>query len=135
VAIDPEDDALLWGGETDPTHIDAPPVDRPVDDTEFDEPGMSAALLVTLGVFAGIFLLYIVGWIIAVQRTITPSTNLFFAFMYQLGEILAIAAPATWFVGVLVLARESRAGVRILLLLLGIVLLAPWPFIVGLGAR
>ena len=134
MAVDPDDEALSWGTESDPTHVDAPVADHPADDTERGEPGMSSALLVTLGVFGGVFLLFIVGWIIAVQRTTAPSTNLFFAFMYQLRGILAIVAPAAWFVGVLVLARERRAGVRILWLLLGLVLLAPYPFIIGPGA-
>lgn len=134
MAVDPDDEALSWGTESDPTHVDAAVVDHPVGGTERGEPGMSSALLVTFGVFGGIFLLFIVGWIITVQRSSAPSSNLFFAFMYQLRGILAILAPAAWFVGVLVLARERRAGVRILWLLFGVVLLAPWPFIVGPGA-
>ena len=134
MAIDADDEALSWGGETDPTHVDAPVVDGPADRADLDEPGMSSALLVTLGVFGGVFLLFTVGWIIGVQRTPVLSTNLFFAFMYQLREILAIAAPAAWFAGVFIFARERRAGVRILWLTLGVVLLAPWPFILGLGA-
>jgi hypothetical protein len=134
MAADPDDEALTWGSETDPTHVDAP-ADVPPAGEDHGEPGLSSALLVVLGVFGGVFLLYVVGWIIAVQRTAVPSANLFFAFMYQLGEILAIAAPAAWFLGVLVLARERRAGARILWLLLGVVLLAPWPFILGLGAK
>jgi hypothetical protein len=134
MATDPHEEGLTWGSENDPTHVDAPVVEHPADDTEPGEPGMGSALLVTLGVFGGVFLLFTVGWIIGVQRSTVPATNLFFAFMYRLGQILAIAAPAAWFVGVLVLARERRAGVRILCLLLGVVLLAPWPFILGLGA-
>lgn len=134
MAADPDDEALSWGIENDPTHVDARVVAHPSDDAKLDEPGMSSALLVTLGVFGGIFLLFVVGWIITVQRHTVPSPNLFFAFMYQLRGILAIVAPAAWFLGVLILARERRAGVRILLLLLGVVLLAPWPFIVAPGA-
>jgi len=134
MAVDPDDEGLSWGTENDPTHVDAPVADHPADDAERGEPGMNSALLVTLGVFGGVFLLFIVGWLIAVQRTTAPSANLFFAFMYQLRGILAIVAPAAWFVGVLVLARERRAGARILWLVLGVILLAPWPFIVGPGA-
>jgi hypothetical protein len=134
MAADSYEEGLSWGSENDPTHVEAPVVEHAADGTEPDEPGMGSALLVTLGVFGGVFLLFTVGWIIGVQRSTVPSTGLFFAFMYRLGQILAIAAPATWFVGVLVLARERRAGVRILWLLLGVVLLAPWPFILGLGA-
>ncbi|CAN5173011.1 hypothetical protein [Frigoribacterium sp. UYMn621] len=134
MATEPDDAGLSWGDETDPTHVDAPVVDEPLDGAEVEEPGMSSALLVTLGVFGGVFLLFTVGWIIGVQRAPLPSANLFFAFMYRLGQILAVVAPAAWFVGVLVFARQRRTPVRILLLLLGVVLLAPWPFILGLGA-
>lgn len=134
MTTEPDDAGLSWGDETDPTHVDAPVVDEPRNGTELEEPGMSSALLVTLGVFGGVFLLFTVGWIIGVQRSTVPTTGLFFTFMYRLGQILAVAAPAAWFVGVLVLARDRRSGVRILWLLLGVGLLAPWPFILGLGA-
>ncbi|MBC7403526.1 MAG: hypothetical protein H7279_10210 [Microbacteriaceae bacterium] len=134
MAADPYEEGLSWGSENDPTHVEAPVAEHAGDGIEPDEPGMGSAMLVTLGVFGGVFLLFTVGWIIGVQRSPVPSTTLFFTFMYRLGQILAITAPATWFVGVLLLARERRAGVRVLWLLLGVVLLAPWPFILGLGA-
>jgi hypothetical protein len=135
MARDPDDDALTWGTETDPTHVDAPETPAPADLAHADEPGMSSALLVTLGVFGGVFLLFIVGWIISVQRSAITTAGLFNAFMYQLGEVLAIASPAAWFVGVLVLTRDRRPAVRVLWLLLGVVLLAPWSFILALGAK
>jgi hypothetical protein len=130
-----DDDALTWdGGETDPTHVDSAVVETPDDEPDDSEPGMSSALLVTLGVFGGAFLLFIVGWIIAVQRATVPTTNSFFAFMYVLGEILAIVSPAAWFFGVLILTRNRRTSFRLLWMLLGVVILAPWPFILAIGA-
>jgi hypothetical protein len=134
VAVDNYEEGLSWGAENDPTHVEAPAAEQAADSDEPHEPGTGSALLVTLGVFGGIFLLYTVGWLIGMQRSTVPSATLFFVFMYRLGQVLAIAAPAAWFVGVLVLARERRAGVRIIWLLVGVVLLAPWPFILGLGA-
>lgn len=132
MATDPDEDALSWGTEDDPTHVDAPVATAPAAEVE---PGLSSAMLVTLGVFGGVFLLYIVGWIIAVQRTTVPTESIFTGFMYQLGEVLAIASPAAWFVGVLVLTRDRRSSVRLLWLLLGVVLLAPWSFILAPGAK
>jgi hypothetical protein len=136
VNAEPDDDALTWGGETDPTHVDgiveAPQTAVAPDDAE---PGTSSALLVVYGIFAGAFLLYAVGWIIAVQRTTTTLANPFFNVMNHFGEVLAIASPAAWFVGVLFLTRDRRAFVRIIWLLIGIVILAPWPFILALGAK
>ena len=134
MAVDNYEEGLSWGAENDPTHVEAPVAEQAAAPAEPDEPGTSSALLVTLGVFGGIFLLYTVGWLIGMQRSTVPPATLFFVFMYRLGQVLAIAAPASWFVGVLVVARERRAGVRIIWLLIGVVLLAPWPFILGLGA-
>lgn len=137
MGVDPDDDALTWGGSADPTHVDAPVAAAPAEakPPEAEEPRTSSALLIGLGVFGGVFLLYIVGWIIAVQRTTAPFSNLLAAFMYQLGEILAIASPAVWFFAVLLLTKDRRAVARILWLVLGVVILAPWPFILALGAR
>jgi len=54
--------------------------------------------------------------------------------MYQVGEYLAIASPAIWFLTVLALTRKSKPIVRLLLLVLGVFLLIPWPFVLlGLG--
>lgn len=135
MAKDPDDDALSWGTETDPTHVDSPVGTAAAHGAEEAELDMSSALLVTLGVFGGIFLLYIVGWIVAVQRSTPPTGTIFNGVMYQLGEVLAIASPAAWFVGVLVVARDRRSSARVLWLLLGVILLAPWSFILALGAK
>ncbi|HEY0260743.1 MAG TPA: hypothetical protein VGC18_12940 [Lacisediminihabitans sp.] len=135
MSVDPDDDALTWGGETDPTHVETPLAATAIEEPEEAEPGLSSALLVTYGVFGGIFLLYVVGWIIAVQRNTTALTNPFFEVMYRLGEVLAVASPALWFVGVLYLARERRAGIRLLWLLLGVVLVVPLPFVLSIGAK
>jgi hypothetical protein len=135
MASDADDDALSWGNATDPTHLESPVVVSSGEESDAGEPGMSSGMLVTLGVFGGVFLLFVVGWIIAVQRNTVPSAPLFNTVMYQLGEVLAIASPAAWFVGVMVLTRERKPGVRILWLLLGVLLLAPWSFILGGGAK
>ncbi|MET4781640.1 hypothetical protein [Glaciihabitans sp. UYNi722] len=133
MSAEPDDEALSWGGEKDPTHVDSPqPAEpEPSDGAEEVQPALSSVALVTFGVFGGIFLLYVVGWIIAVQRMAGSLGNPFFDFMNRLGEVLAIASPAAWFVGVLFLTRECRTFVRVLWLLLGIVILVPLPFILG----
>lgn len=126
---DAEDDALSWGDESDPTHIDAPA------DSEASGPmitrGTSSGLLVMYGVFAGAYLLYIVGWVIAVQRDTITLPTLFGEIMYQFGEFLAIAAPAIWFAIVLALTRDRGPLARLALLVVGLVVVAPWPFILG----
>lgn len=147
-----DDDALSWAGEENdptlvPTHasakpVAAPPVPVPVEADEAVDPdapaadaAASSALLVTLGIAAGVYLLYTIGWVITFSRQSaqisTVATDVVGQFMYGLGLILAAAAPVLWFGGVLLLARKRRPGVRILLLVVGAVVLAPIPFVLG----
>jgi hypothetical protein len=141
MTADVDDEALSWGGELDPTHVDAPvaapgtaagdaPDDRAAADVDGTRTG--SALLVAYGVFAGILLLYSVGWIIAVQRNTFADPNLLANALYKVGELLAILAPVVWFFSVLFLTRGRRSWVRVVWILLGVLLLAPWPFILAL---
>jgi hypothetical protein len=153
----PDDDALNWGGESDASHVDgpepeAPPTSRGKKSTKLSsaekaaaaadgaaEPGVdpdakpqtSSVLLVTYGILAGAFLLYSVGWIVAIGRSTTTLPNILGEIMYQFGEFLAIASPLLWFAAVFILTRNSKPLVRLLWLLLGLVLLVPWPFVLG----
>jgi hypothetical protein len=133
VRDDPDDDALSWGDETDPTHVDARPAVQQdaTGDASAAPPATSSTMLVVYGVFGGAYLLYIVGWIIAVRRDTYTQGSLLSEIMYQFGEFLAIASPAVWIGAVLLLTRESRATARVLWLMAGLLLLAPWPFILG----
>lgn len=88
-------------------------------------------MLIGYGIIGGINLLYMIGWVIAIQRDTFSQSSLFAEIMYQLGEFLAIASPAVWMVAVLILTRHSRPAVRLFLLVVGVLLLAPWPFILG----
>jgi hypothetical protein len=153
----PDDDALNWGSESDASHVDGPepeatPVVRGKKGAKLSsaekaaaaadgasEPGidpdqkpqMSSFLLVTYGILAGAFLLYSIGWIVAVGRSTVTLPNILSEIMYQFGEFLAIASPLLWFAAVFILTRNSKPIVRLLWLLLGLVLLVPWPFVVG----
>ena len=44
-------------------------------------------------------------------------------------RIAAIAAPALWFLASWVLTRGRAAWIRVAVLLAGVVLLVPWPFV------
>jgi len=126
-----DEDALSWGEEDDPTHVDAL-VDEPADEEPAEPSAQTgSALLVVYGVFAGVFLLYAVGWILSLGPIGLPVDGVLPQFMYRLGEGLAVASPILWFFGVLLLTRRSRAVVRVLWFLVGIVVVAPWPFILG----
>lgn len=133
MAAEPDDDALTWGGSADPSYLDSPVAESPVDDEPPEnEPRNSSAILVSYGVFGGIFLLYVVGWIIAVQKLALGSSGILAQVMDRLAEFLALLSPALWFFGVLMLIGSDRARSRIVWLALGVILLAPWPFFFGL---
>lgn len=156
-----DDDALRWEGDDDPTL--APgwkrvgnPVEQPaetrdergdtataevtdaaasVDDVEADaaaQPG--SAELVLLGVFAGVYLLYSIGWILTVVGIGgIGGADPVAAFMFQVGLWLAVLAPALWYVAAFAATRE-RPRPRLAWLLVGAIVLVPFPFVLGVTA-
>jgi hypothetical protein len=129
-----DDDALSWGGEVDdPTHVDGVGGGRSVDPPagSSTERTTSSALLVLYGILVGAYLLSAIGWVVGIQRDAFTAGNLFFEIMYQFGEFLAVASPVLWFSLTFLLTRHSRPIIRILWLVLGLVLVAPWPFLVA----
>lgn len=127
--------ALSWSGETDPTHVAAP---RKVTDAARAEEsaiGESASaptnpiLLIAYGILAGVYLLYAIGWGFHAFTTSVPVFGIFPIIMYQFGEFLAIASPFLWALTVWVLVKKAHW--RVLLLFVGVLVLAPWPFIVN----
>ena len=92
---------------------------------------MSASVLVSLGILGGIYLLYTVGWFISWQRFLYASNDELELIAFHVQQILAIIAPALWFVVTMVLTRERRPAIRLLWLLVGAVVLVPWSFVFG----
>ena len=143
-----DDDALSWGGETDPSHVDGPvvsppAVERPVVErvetpAELADPKqIPAALLITYGILGGVYLIYTIGWVTTVvryQAVRIPFTDPLSEIMFQLGEFLAIASPALWFAAVFLLSRGRKPLVRLLWILVGLVAVLPWPFVLGAWA-
>src|SRR6218665_882944 len=95
-----------------------------------DEPtGLSTAMLLLLGIVGGVYLLYAVGWAVGGLR-LNPLANLIVDdSMFLPWYVLAIAAPAIWLLMTWVLTRGKAAWIRVSVLLLGAVLLVPWPFV------
>ncbi|PZU49552.1 MAG: DNA polymerase III subunit gamma/tau [Microbacterium sp.] len=152
-----DDDALSWGGDDDPTLVsgarpsaseETPPVlprgftavgknrekvGRIDADGTVTMPGerepMSSATLVVLGVIAGAYLLFTIGWIVGGLRLQGTAQFLVSPLGYQAAFWLAAAAPALWFATVLVLTRDTKTWMRIVWLVAGMVLLIPWPFV------
>ncbi|MGW8484010.1 hypothetical protein ACWGJP_12835 [Microbacterium sp. NPDC055903] len=89
----------------------------------------STGMLLFLGLIGGVYLLYSIGWVIG-GLNLRPLAGLIVSdAMYLPWQILAVAAPALWMLTVWVLTRRSATWIRVLLLLVGAVLLVPWPFV------
>ncbi|WP_307479633.1 DNA polymerase III subunit gamma/tau [Microbacterium trichothecenolyticum] len=102
-------------------------VSSPDDDAPASRP-LGNAGLIGIGMVAATFLLFALGWLLAgrqLQSLGIPIPDVTVVAM----TIGATAAPLVWFVTVLVFTRGWRAWQRFLLLILGIVLLVPWPLL------
>jgi hypothetical protein len=89
---------------------------------------------VTYGIVGGIHVIYLAGWVVALQRLnalSVPSADALTEVMVQLGEALAVVSPVAWFVAAFVLTAGRRSIVRLLWLLAGLVVVAPWPLVLG----
>lgn len=94
-----------------------------------EHPALSTGVLLALGVVGGIYLLYSFGWVVGGLR-LKPLANFFVAdAMFLPWFVLAVAAPALWFLAGWVLTRGKATWIRLSVLLLGVVLLVPWPFV------
>lgn len=102
--------------------------DRDHDDD--DEPAsLSGAVLISLGVLGGLFALYTAGWFVSwLKLDYSPSDALELE-AFRVQQVLAILAAPVWFVTVMLLTRGRRAAVRLLWLVIGAILLVPWPWI------
>jgi hypothetical protein len=84
--------------------------------------------LVGIGVVAATYLFFALGWLVSgrqLQSLGIPIPDVTVVAM----TVGATLAPLVWFVAVLVLTRSWRTWQRFLLLILGLVLLVPWPFL------
>ncbi|MBA8817400.1 hypothetical protein FHX48_002499 [Microbacterium halimionae] len=91
--------------------------------------GMGNAALVTLGVIGGVYLLWTIAWLLGGLRLADYAQFLVSPVGFQVSLWLAVAASPIWFVTVILLTRRSKLWLRIVLLIVGILLLLPWPFI------
>lgn len=131
----PVDEPVVGAKAVDAKAVDGTTVDAPVDDAEAD--AVAAAPLgnvglVGIGMVAATFLLFAIGWLLAGLRLNGLGLPIPSVTVIAL-TIGAALAPLVWFVAVLALTRSWRTWQRFLLLIVGIVLLVPWPFL-SLGA-
>ncbi|MBN9240243.1 MAG: hypothetical protein BGO97_11055 [Micrococcales bacterium 70-64] len=133
--VEDDDAALSWAGdESRRAPEPAPRVELVETAATPARAQIPAALLVTYGILAGAYLIYTLGWVVSVQRYNTAnltSTEPLNAFMFGLGELLAIASPLLWFVSGLLLTRGRKPFVTLVALVVGLVVVLPWPFVLG----
>lgn len=130
MGADPDEEALSWSGETDPTHVAAPaPKAAAQGAGEVAGKAQNPAVLIVFGILAGVYLLYAIGWGVHAFTHSVPVAGVFPIIMYQFGEFLSIASPFLWAGAVWLLLKNP--GWRLLWLFVGALVLAPWPFILG----
>lgn len=96
---------------------------------------MGSVSLVVHGVLGGVYLLYVIGWLVAAQRDGAAPSDIVGSAMYTAGLWLAVLAPALWFGTVLWLTRAAASSrMRLIALGIGVLVLVPVPFLVGGGA-
>ena len=88
--------------------------------------------LVATGVFAGIYLLCAVAWLITALRNPVQIADPLGNFMFVLGLWLAVAAGPATFVASLIAGR-SKLWVRFVCLVVGVAVLIPWPYFTWAG--
>ena len=90
--------------------------------------------LVSLGVLGGVYLLLAIGWWIGGSRLQLIARVFLEPIGFTASWIIAVLAAPIWFVTVFLLTRGRPAWVRVLLLVVGAIVLLPWPFLMtGVG--
>jgi len=155
-----DEEALTWAGGRDPSHYETPEAKPPrsskqsrkvagagagpgiddgaggpessdVDDEDDARPATSSAVLVSLGILGGIYLLYTVGWFVSWQRFTYVAASPLDEIAFSVQQALSLVAAPLWFIVVLVLTRDRKPTARLVWLLVGALVLVPWPFTLG----
>lgn len=144
---DVDDEALHWAGDeargqAAPRLRGGTPASAVAEEQAAETPAArrtprERALLAVTVVFGVLYLALTLGWIASAQLLGYPGIDLFGEIMWQFGEFLSLVAPALWFGAVLALSPETRARrvlVRTVGLALGLLVLLPWPYLLGVLA-
>ena len=152
-----EDEALTWAGGRDPSHYETPEAkpakvvrpskrsasngvaandadaadERDDDESEDAAPATSSVVLVLLGILGGIYLLYTVGWFVSWQRFVYVASTPLDQTAFSVQQALSLVSAPVWFVVTLLLTRDRKPTVRLLWLIIGALVLVPWPFTLG----
>ena len=114
-----DDDALRWGPD------DEFKQDSPAEPPREREPGTVLA-----AILGGLYVMWGLAWVIGLaNQPIQPMLGVLDQVMVRFGEFLAYIATPLWFVVVLWLGTTWSVRARAGALLLGLIVLLPWPFI------
>ncbi|MCU1482362.1 MAG: hypothetical protein JWQ19_3148 [Subtercola sp.] len=91
---------------------------------------LSSAALIAFGIFGGILFLYTIGWLVGFLRH-PPTGDGLGGIVQAVLSVLTIFAPALWFIATLLLGAKRPVRTRILWLIIGVIVLVPWPFVTG----
>ena len=121
-----DEEAFDWGPGTDDTAY------RPQAEAEAtDEPDAPREPGVWLtAVLGGIYVMWALAWVIGLAQQPTPQLgSALEAGMYSFGQFLAYIATPLWFVVGMWLGTQWTPRTRGGFLVLGLLVLLPWPFI------
>jgi len=137
-----DDEALTWAGDRDrdttnitwsaPTAGKSPSSSRTKRAPQVEPVETARNVNVDLiftGVFAAVYLLIAVAWLIVALRNPVQIADPLGNAMFILGLWSAVAAGPLWCGGVIVLARRALLVRRSVLFVLGILVLIPWPYL------
>lgn len=99
--------------------------------TDAEPRGLGNAALVGIGIFAGVYLLLALGWLLGTARLQLVAQLFLEPIAFQITLWLAVLALPLWFVTVFWLTQGKPAWLRFTLLAAGAVLLIPWPFVLA----
>ena len=148
-----DEDALSWPGDK-PDRVATPgassssPKKKPAgpssDDSgeskaerpTFDElmdPGKPAQLpswaLVVFGLFAGVYLLFSVAWLVIALNPPVAISDPVGSFMWVGSLWLATFGGIIWFLSTLALGASRSVAWRLMMLVIGAIVLVPWPYL------
>ncbi|MCS4275631.1 hypothetical protein M2390_000792 [Mycetocola sp. BIGb0189] len=93
---------------------------------------MSSVLLLVHGILAGVYLLYMIGWLLSIGTIVFGGADPLATGMTSIGKIFAVLAPALWFGATLWNTRQAESlRWRVVALIVGAIVLAPIPFLLG----
>ncbi|MDA3147878.1 hypothetical protein JSO19_10875 [Leucobacter sp. UCMA 4100] len=144
--VEPRVSGLAAGWTVQPESAPAPPTVAPKNDESEVEPGteterVSNVVLMLLGVFGGLYLLYTWGWLeiakaySSINQAAASGSGIVGSFLQQFIFWLAPFAPLVWFVTSLKLTKKAGHLALAVALILGVVILVPLPMLYGGGGQ